>query len=90
MIAIPRANFASGGSECSHSQAIVKKLIDWFLQGEIVLSLALHAEMTAATVRKHSKRPVIGSTEKRMPAMAAARGVFKRARIKVASCFIWH
>jgi hypothetical protein len=27
--------------------------------------------------------------QKAMPAMAAARGVFDRARIKVASCFIW-
>jgi hypothetical protein len=26
--------------------------------------------------------------KKAMPAMAAARGVFKRARIKFASCFI--
>jgi potassium-dependent mechanosensitive channel len=31
---------------------------------------------------------VLRRTEKRMPAMAAARGVFNRARIKVASCFI--
>jgi hypothetical protein len=27
-------------------------------------------------------------TEKRMPAIAGTRDVFKRARIKVASCFI--
>ena len=52
MIAIPMANFASDGSECSHSQAIVKKLIDWFLQGEILLLVVVHAEMAVATVRK--------------------------------------
>jgi hypothetical protein len=52
MIAIPRANFASDGSECSHSQTIVRDVIGLFLQGEIVLLVVVHAEMAAATVRK--------------------------------------
>src|SRR5271157_2221738 len=44
MIAIPSANFASGGSECSHSHAIVKKFIDWLLQDEIVRLVVVHAQ----------------------------------------------
>jgi hypothetical protein len=38
---------------------------------------------------EHHPRPrQSGETEKRMPAMAAARGVFNRAWIKLRSCFI--
>ena len=55
---------------------------------ELVLSHAPVSSGSERTESRNSKRPVIRSTEKRMPAMAAARGVFKRARIKVASCFL--
>jgi hypothetical protein len=37
---------------------------------------------------RNNKRPEIMRTEKTMPAIAAARGVFKCALIKSASCFI--
>jgi hypothetical protein len=37
---------------------------------------------------RNNKRPEIVRTEKTIPAIAAARGVFKRALIKSASCFI--
>jgi hypothetical protein len=35
MIAIPRANFASDGNECSHSQTIVRDVIGLLLQGKL-------------------------------------------------------
>ena len=46
-------------------------------------------ESTDYREMRNNTRPVIRRTEKRMPAMAAARGVFNRARIKLASCFIY-
>jgi hypothetical protein len=49
MIAIPIANLASDGCECSHSQAIVIKLIGLFLQDEIVLQ----ALFMLSTVQLH-------------------------------------
>jgi hypothetical protein len=39
------------------------------------------------TESRNNKRPEIMRTEKRIPALAAADGVFKRTRIKFASCF---
>ena len=57
---------------------------------ELVSSPAPVSNGSARTESRNSKRPVIRRTEKRIPAIAAERGVFKRARIKVASCFIRH
>src|SRR5271165_1714234 len=57
---------------------------------ELVLSHAPDSRGSARTESRNSTRPEIRRSEKRMPAMAAARGVFRRARIKVASCFICH
>ena len=55
---------------------------------ELVFSQAPASSGSARTESRNNKRPAIRRTEKRIPAMAAARGAFKRARIKVASCFI--
>ena len=54
---------------------------------ELVFSHVPASSGSARTESRNNTRPVIRRTEKRMPAMAAARGVFKRARIKFASCF---
>jgi hypothetical protein len=52
-------------------------------------SIAPAEQKKKRTGKAEERNPARGETgEKRMPAMAAARGVFKRARIKVASCFI--
>jgi hypothetical protein len=55
---------------------------------ELVLSQAPASSGSARTARRNNKSPVIRRTAKRMPATAAARGVAKRARVEIVSCFM--
>ena len=56
---------------------------------ELVLSHIRASSGSARTENRKSVRPAISKIEKRMPATAAARGVFKSFRISVTSFFIF-
>jgi hypothetical protein len=55
---------------------------------EWLRGFSMESSGSAGTDSRNSIRPVLRITENRMPAKAAARGVFKHARIKLTSSFM--